>query len=78
MKDHIYGTERSRKFCEKIVAEVAGMVMELLVEAKRKGLPFELKKNILMQAAEATGMSVETLIEYKKKGQPLPAPEKGE
>jgi len=48
------------------------MVIELLLEAEIKGLPFEFKKNIVTQASEATGMSIEELIEYKKKGQPFP------
>lgn len=71
-KDHIYGTEECRQSCEVIIGETAGMVIELLLEAEIKGLPFEFKKNIVTQASEATGMSIEELIEYKKKGQPFP------
>lgn len=71
-KDHIYGTEGCRQSCEVIIGETAGMVLELLLEAEREGLPFEFKKNIVTQASEATGMSIEELIEYKKKGQPFP------
>jgi len=71
-KDHIYGTEACRQSCEVIIGETAGMVIELLLEAKRESLPFGFKKNIITQASEATGMSIEELIEYKKKGQPFP------
>jgi C_GCAxxG_C_C family probable redox protein len=77
-KDFIYGTKRSRENCEEIIAETVGMAMELLLEAKRKGLRFEFKKNLLSQAAELTGLSIEELIRYKAKGEPFPVPEEDE
>ena len=72
-KGHVYGTKGCRKFCEGIVAETAGMVMGLLLEAEEKGLHFEFKETLLNQAAEASGLSVEELIEYKTRGEPLPS-----
>ena len=75
---HTYGTKKCRKNCENIVGETAAMVMELLLEAEIKGLPFRFEKNLLAQASEKTGMSVEELIEYKSKGEPFPTSEKDE
>jgi C_GCAxxG_C_C family probable redox protein len=71
-KDHIYGTKKCREFCEGIISETAGMVMELLLEAKGNGLHFDFKESLLSQAAEATGLSVEELIEYKTRAEPFP------
>ena len=67
-----YGTKECRENCERIIGETAVMVIELLLEAKKKGLPFKFKKVIVTQAAEKTGKTVEELIEYKKKGEPFP------
>lgn len=75
---HTYGTKTCRKNCEYMVGETAAMVMELLMEAEMKGLPFRFKKNILAQASEKAGISVEQLIEYKRKGEPFPTSEKDE
>jgi C_GCAxxG_C_C family probable redox protein len=69
---YTYGTKECRENCERIIGETVVMVIELLQEAKQKGLPFEFKKNIVTQATEKTRMTVEELIEYKKKGKPFP------
>ena len=75
-RPHLYGTGECRAFCEGLVAETAGMTVELLLEAQEKGLPFPFRENLLLQAAEATGLPVEELIRYKEKGDPFP-PGKG-
>ena len=71
-KPHVYGTKKCRDFCEGLVAETAGMVMELLIEAEEKGLRFRFHRNLLSQAAEVTGLSPEELIRLKAKGEPFP------
>lgn len=71
-RPHVYGTKKCRDFCEALIAETAGMVMELLIEAEEKGLRFPFRRNLLSQAAEATGLSVEELIRLKEKGEPFP------
>jgi C_GCAxxG_C_C family probable redox protein len=68
----VYGSKACRAHCEEIVAETAGMVMQLLFEAKEKGLTFEFKKNLLSQAAEAAELTVGELLEYKRQGKPFP------
>jgi C_GCAxxG_C_C family probable redox protein len=69
---HVYGTKKCRDFCEELVAETAGMVMELLTEAEEKGLRFPFHRNLLSQAAEVTGLTPEELIRLKEKGEPFP------
>jgi C_GCAxxG_C_C family probable redox protein len=71
-KSHIYGTKNCRDFCENVVAETAGLVMELLIEAEEKGLNFRFKKSILEQGAKATGLTTEDLIDHKAKAIPFP------
>ncbi len=71
-KPHVYGTKKCREFCEDLIAETAGMVMELLVEAEEKGLRFPFHRNLLSQAAEVTGLSLEELIRLKAKGESFP------
>jgi C_GCAxxG_C_C family probable redox protein len=68
----IYGSKACRAYCEEIVAETAGMAMQLLFEAKEKGLTFEFKKSLLSQAAEAAELTVGELLEYKRQGKPFP------
>jgi C_GCAxxG_C_C family probable redox protein len=75
-RPYIYGTQECRKFCEGLIAETAGMAMELLFEAEEGGQRFPFGKNLLLQAAEATGLSVDELIRYKEKGEPFPVFEK--
>ena len=65
---HVYGTKKCRDFCEELIAETAGMVMELLIEAEEKGLRFPFHRNLLSQAAEVTGLTPEELIKLKAKG----------
>jgi C_GCAxxG_C_C family probable redox protein len=72
-KPHVYGTKKCRDFCEDLVAETAGMTLELLLEARESGAHFPFKENLLMQAAGATGLSVEELIRLKEKGEPFPS-----
>jgi hypothetical protein len=55
-----------------LIAETAGMVMELLIEAEEKGLRFPFHRNLLSQAAEVTGLTAEELIRLKEKGEPFP------
>jgi C_GCAxxG_C_C family probable redox protein len=69
---HVYGTEKCRESCEELIAEAAGMAMELLLEARKKGLHFSFKQNLLSQAAGCTGLSMEELIRLKEKGEPFP------
>jgi len=71
-KPHVYGTKKCRDFCEDLIAETAGMVMELLIEAEEKGLRFPFHRNLLSQAAEVTGLTPEELIKLKEKGEPFP------
>jgi C_GCAxxG_C_C family probable redox protein len=71
-RPHVYGTKKCREFCEDLIAETTGMVMELLIEAEEKGLPFPFRRNLLSQAAEVTGLSAEELIRLKEKGEPFP------
>ena len=71
-KPYVYGTKKCRDFCENLIAETAGMVMELLIEAEEKGLRFPFNRNLLSQAAEATGLTPEELIRLKEKGEPFP------
>jgi C_GCAxxG_C_C family probable redox protein len=71
---YIYGSQKCRQFCEELIAETAGMVAELLLEAKEKDLDFRFQENLLRQTAEATGLSVEELIRLKEKGEPFPEP----
>jgi C_GCAxxG_C_C family probable redox protein len=73
-KPYIYGTQKCRKFCKELIAETAGMVAELLLEAKQKDLDFRFQENLLQQTAEATGLSIEELICLKEKGEPFPEP----
>lgn len=73
-KPYIYGTQKCRQFCEELIAETVGMVAELLLEAREKGLDFRFQENLLRQTAEATGLSIEELIRLKEKGQPFPEP----
>jgi C_GCAxxG_C_C family probable redox protein len=69
---HVYGTKKCREFCEDLIAETAGMAMELLIEAEKQGLRFPFQRNLLSQAAEVTGLSAEELIRLKEKGEPFP------
>ena len=69
---HIYGTKKCRDFCEDLIAETAGLVMELLLEAKAKGLDFPFQRNLLSQCAAATSCSIEELIRRKERGEPFP------
>ena len=69
---YIYGTKECRHNCEEIIGDTAAMVMELLMEAEKEGLPFRFKKTLLAQAIEKTGKSVEELIAYKRRGEPFP------
>jgi C_GCAxxG_C_C family probable redox protein len=69
---HVYGTKKCRDFCEELIAETAGMVMELLIEAEEKGLRFPFQRNLLSQAAEVTGLTPEELIRLKERGEPFP------
>jgi len=69
---HVYGTRKCRDFCEDLIAETAGMVMELLIEAEESGLRFPFQRNLLSQAAAATGLTIEDLIRLKEKGDPFP------
>jgi C_GCAxxG_C_C family probable redox protein len=71
-KPFVYGTKKCRGFCEELIAETAGMVMELLIEAEEKGLRFPFHRNLLTQAAEVTGLPEEELIRLKEKGEPFP------
>jgi hypothetical protein len=71
-KDHVYGTKKCREFCEGIITETAGMVMELMLEAKEHGLHFEFKESLLSQAADVTGLSIEELVGYKTRAEPFP------
>jgi C_GCAxxG_C_C family probable redox protein len=71
-KEHIYGTRNCREFCENVVAETAGLVMELLIEAEEKGLNFGFKESILTQGAKATGLTIEDLIDHKARAIPFP------
>jgi len=67
-----YGTKACRLRCVEMVGDTAAMVMELLQEAEREGLPFPFKRTLLAQAMEKTGKSVEELIAYKRRGEPFP------
>jgi C_GCAxxG_C_C family probable redox protein len=67
----IYGTRRCRENCEDIVADTAGMAIDLLIQAEN-GSAFEFHKCLLDQAREATGLSFDELIEYKAHGRPFP------
>ncbi|MBW1945288.1 MAG: C_GCAxxG_C_C family protein [Deltaproteobacteria bacterium] len=69
---YIYGTKECRHNCEEIIGNTAAMVMELLQEAEKEGLPFRFKKTLLAQAMEKTGKSVEELIAYKRRSEPFP------
>jgi hypothetical protein len=71
-RSHIYGTRNCREFCENVVAETAGLVMELLIEAEEKGLNFGFKESILTQGAKATGLTIEDLIDHKARAIPFP------
>jgi C_GCAxxG_C_C family probable redox protein len=71
-KPHVYGTKKCREFCEDLIAETAGMVIELLIEAEEKGLRFPFHRNLLSQAAEVTGLTTEELIRLKEKGESFP------
>lgn len=72
-KSFVYGTKKCRDFCEELIAETAGIVMELIIEAEEKGLRFPFQRNLLSQAAEVTGLPEEELIRLKEKGEPFPA-----
>ncbi|MBP1714841.1 MAG: GCAxxG family protein [Deltaproteobacteria bacterium] len=76
-KPHIYGTKKCRDFCEDLIAETAGIVMRLLIDAEEKGLRFSFHRNLLSQAAEFTGLPAEELIRLKEKGEPFPVPNCG-
>jgi C_GCAxxG_C_C family probable redox protein len=67
----IYGTRRCRENCEDIVADTAGMAIDLLQQAEN-GMPFKFQKCLLEQAREATGLNFDELIEYKSLGRPFP------
>ncbi len=67
-----YGTKECRHNCVEMVGDTAAMVIELLQEAEKQGLPFRFKKTLLAQAVEKTGKSVEELIGYKQRGEPFP------
>lgn len=67
-----YGTKECRHNCVEMVGDTAAMVIELLQEAEKEGLPFGFKKTVLAQAVEKTGKSVEELIAYKRRGEPFP------
>ena len=54
------------------MAETAGLVMELLIEAEEKGLNFGFKESILTQGVKATGLTFEDLIDHKAKAIPFP------
>jgi C_GCAxxG_C_C family probable redox protein len=69
---YVYGTKKCRDFCEDLIAETAGMVMELLIETEERGLRFPFHRNLLSQAAKATGLDEEDLIRLKEKGEPFP------
>jgi C_GCAxxG_C_C family probable redox protein len=71
-KPYVYGTRKCRGFCGDLIAETAGMVMELLLEVEEKGLRFSFHRNLLSQAAEVTGLAEEELIRLKEKGEPFP------
>ncbi len=71
-KPYVYGTKKCRDFCEDLIAETAGMVMELLIEAEEKGPRFSFHRNLLSQAAKVTGLSEDELIRLKEKGDPFP------
>ncbi len=71
-RGHIYGTRNCREFCENVVAETAGLVMGLLIEAEEKGLNFGFKESILTQGAKATGLTIEDLIDHKARAIPFP------
>jgi C_GCAxxG_C_C family probable redox protein len=71
-KPYVYGTKKCRDFCEDLIAETAGMVMELLIEAEKKGIRFPFHRNLLSQAAEVTGLTPEELIKLKERGEPFP------
>jgi C_GCAxxG_C_C family probable redox protein len=73
-KPYVYGTKKCRDFCEDLIAETAGMAMELLIEAEENGLRFPFHRNLLCQAAECTGLTEEELIRLKEKGAPFPIP----
>jgi C_GCAxxG_C_C family probable redox protein len=73
-KPYVYGTKKCRDFCEDLIAETAGMAMELLIEAEENGLRFPFHRNLLSQAAECTGLTEEELIRLKEKGAPFPIP----
>ena len=73
-KPYIYGSQKCRQFCEELVAGTAGMVTELILEAREKGLDFPFQENLLEQTAKATGLSMEELIRLKEKGDPFPEP----
>ncbi len=75
-KPYVYGTKECREYCENLVAETAGMVIELLLEAEENGLRFPFGENLLLQASEATGIPVEELIRHKERGEPFPCPKK--
>lgn len=74
-KPYTYGTKECRHNCEKMVGDTAAMVIELLQEAEKEGLPFKFKKTLLAQAMEKTGLSAEELIAYKQRGEPFPMKE---
>jgi hypothetical protein len=67
-----YGTKECRHNCEEMVGDTAAMVMEVLQEAEKEGLPFRFKKTLLAQAVKKTGKSVEELLAYKRRGEPFP------
>ena len=69
---YTYGTKECRHNCVEMVGDTAAMVIELLQEAEKEGLPFRFKKTLLSQAMEKTGKSVEELIAYKQRGESFP------